>query len=307
MKIKTILLTGANGFIGSHVAEHLIKNGFQIIALVRAESDLSLCRDFIKDLVLLDFNSQDLQKSISEYKPTCLIHAAWEGVSTVQRNDWNIQVKNVTLTTKLLTLANTSGVKKIIAFGSQAEYGNFNGRISENYPAKPNAAYGSVKIAAFQILKTFCELNNLKYYWLRLFSLYGSREKEEWLIPSVIRNACNNIQMDLTACDQYYDYLYIKEFCRAIKLAIESESESGIFNIGSDTSIKIKDLVESIRKKINPTVQFNYGKLPYRPGQNMHIEGDSGKFYKQFNFEPHTDLDHNLDEILPYYIKKYSK
>ena len=307
MKIKTILLTGANGFIGSHVAEHLIKNGFQIIALVRAESDLSLCRDFIKDLVLLDFNSQDLQKSISEYKPTCLIHAAWEGVSTVQRNDWNIQVKNVTLTTKLLTLANTSGVKKIIAFGSQAEYGNFNGRINEDYAPRPNSAYGAAKIATLDMLKSFCQVNLIKFYWLRLFSFYGIREKEDWLIPSVIKNACNNIKMDLTGCEQRYDYIYIKDFCCALQKSIESESESGVFNLGSNTSVKIKDLIENIRVRINPDVQFNYGALPYRPDQNMHIEGDSGKFYKQFNFKLDSDLEHNLNEIIPYYINNYKK
>lgn len=300
-----MLLSGATGFLGSHLAEHLSLNGYQVLALVRNSSDLSRCKEFINDnLVFINTDVVNYKESIAKYRPTFFIHTAWQGVSLEGRNDQNLQEKNITLTKNLLLLVKELGIKKIIALGSQAEYGNFTGRIKEEVECNPFTPYGSAKIAALNMLRSFCELNAINWFWIRIFSIYGIREKKEWLIPSLIKSILNDKPLDLTGGEQRYDYLYAKDFCSAIVKVLETDSESGIFNLSSNSSMQLKVLVEKIKKIANPNAVLNFGALPYRPDQLMHMEGDSTKFNQRFDFHITSSLDDNLKQIVNYYKAK---
>ncbi len=306
MKSTSILLSGATGFLGSHLADDLSFNNFKVIALIRNASDLSRCNEFKNDnLVFVNTDSENYKELIRKHQPTIFIHSAWNGVSSDGRSDWNIQIENISMTTRLLVLAQELHIKKIIAFGSQAEYGNFKGRINEDAICNPASAYGAAKLATLEILKSFSELHSINWFWLRLFSVYGTREGNDWLIPSVIRNAFYNKPMDLTGCEQRYDYIYAKDFSKAIIKILETENESGIFNLSSDSSMKLKDMIEKIKDIINPKAVLNLGVLPYRPNQVMHMEGDSSKFNKQFNFEVKSRFDANIKDIVNYYHVKH--
>lgn len=302
---QTVLLSGATGFLGSHLAEDLSLNNFKVIALIRNKSDLFRCNEFKNDnLIFINIDSENCKELIQMHQPSIFIHSAWNGVSAKGRNDWNIQVENITLTTRLLVLANELKIKKIIAFGSQAEYGNFNGRINEDVVCNPNSAYGAAKLATLEILKSFCELHSMNWYWFRLFSVYGTREGNDWLIPSVIHNTFHNKQMDLTGCEQRYDYIYVKDISQAIIKVLEAENETGIFNLSSNSSRQLKEMIEKIRTIVNPNVVLKFGALPYRHNQVMHMEGDSSRFNKQYNFEVKSRFDANIEDIINYYLAK---
>lgn len=308
MDPKTILLTGATGFIGSHLAEDLSLNNYRVIALIRNSSNLWRCKGFESDnLVYVYLNTPNLADEIQKYNPTALIHSAWGGVSMNARNDWNTQVENIVFSVQAYTLAHELGIKKIISLGSQAEYGNFNCRVNENAACDPVTAYGASKLATLEIFKSFCELYSINWFWFRLFSLYGTRENSEWLISSAVNNMYHNKPMDMTACEQRYDYLYIKDFTKAIIQVLKTESESGIFNLSSNSSIKLKELIEKIRMLVNPDAILNFGALPYRSNQVMQMEGDSTKFNKQFNFAIKSGFDANMKEVINYCIEKFKK
>ena len=308
MKPDSILLSGATGFLGGHFAEYFSLKGYKVIALVRNSSDLSACNEFLNDnIIFINTDSANYKELIREHNPKTFIHSAWGGVTAKGRNDWNVQAENILMTIRFLVLAEELKIKKIISFGSQAEYGNFNGRIKEDAVCNPVSAYGAAKLAALDILKSFCDLHSINWFWLRLFSLFGTRENNEWLIPSVINNLIANKPMDMTACEQRYDYLYIKDFCKAIEKVIEIKSESGIFNLGSNTSFQLKEMIEKIKTLVNPKGVLNIGALPYRHNQVMHMEGDSKKFMQQFNFTIASDFDRNLKEVVNYYMNKNKK
>lgn len=305
MKSTTVLLSGATGFLGSHLAEDLSLNNIKVIILFRSKSDLSRVNEFKNDnRIFVNIDSNDFKEAIDQYKPDCFIHSAWQGVSVKERNDWNIQVENIVLTTRLLVLAQELKIKKVISFGSQAEYGSFNGRIKEDTVCNPIGAYGISKLATLEILRSFCELHSINWFWLRIFSLYGTRDKKEWLIPSVIHNAFHNKPMDLTACEQRYDYMYTKDFSRAIIKVLATKNESGIFNLSSNSSMQLKGMIEKIRNHVNPKAILNFGALAYRPGQIMHMEGDSTKFNEKFSFQVESQFEKNIEQIANYYKNK---
>lgn len=305
-KMKTVLVTGATGFLGSHIAEELVKRGFQVVALKRSTSNLWRCKEFNEQIRWIDCdNLIDAESEIINSNPVILIHAAWNGVKASDRDNWIEQETNLSFLVSLLEIAKKAKISKIIALGSQAEYGNFEGYINEDYKCNPNNAYSSIKVCASTILKSCAEQNEIDWYWVRIFSVFGPREEKNWLIPATINNLLEKKMMELTPCEQKYDYLYIKDFASGILSIIEKTSAvSGIYNMSSSTSIKIKDILSFLEGKISPKQKLlHIGALPYRLNQVMHMQGNSDRFFQTFNFKPKSNIYEGLEETLDYYRK----
>jgi nucleoside-diphosphate-sugar epimerase len=304
LKPQAILLTGATGFIGAQLAKDLCVNGFVVVAAVRKDSNTYRFKDFSNEnLHFINIDTPTFKAELEKHQPTCLIHSAWEGVSAKDRASWSVQAKNIQWTVSLLELAKGVGIRRVISFGSQAEYGAFEGRINEDRICKPNSAYGAAKLASLDILSAFCDLNSIEWLWFRLFSVYGFYEGKDWLIPSVISNAYFNKSMDLTLCEQRYDYLHSRDLSQAIINVLRDQSGiSGVFNLSSNGSIPLKHIIHRIKNRINPEALLNIGALPYRPNQVMHMEGDSSRFNHQFNFNIESDFDSKLNEVVDHWV-----
>lgn len=299
-----ILLSGITGFVGSHLAENFSKK-YSVIGLVRNNSDLWRYNE-IKNPNIRLINQDDEQQlsELKQFTPTVFVHAAWGGVPAGKRDDWYAQSENILLTTRLLQLAHSVGIKHFISFGSQAEYGVFSGRVNDDHPCQPVTAYGVAKLAALKVIEAFCTQHNMNWNWFRLFSIYGTRESMNWLIPSVIKNALLNKNMEMTLCEQRYDYLSGTDLSTAVEKVIENQPENGTFNLSSNRSIALRTIVEKIIDKTNTEGKFQFGALPYRPNQVMHMEGNSERFFNTFHFQPESDWDIEIQKLIAYYRPK---
>ena len=298
-----ILITGATGFLGVHIAEMLIANGYEVFATKRTTSNLDNCISFVDKIEWIDIENINWEKVLAEISPEIIIHSMWIGVDAMNRDDWKQQIQNITLTENLLSAAAKASVKKIIGLGSQAEYGNFSKKISENAKLIPTSAYGVIKNTCADMTRVYCESNEIKWYWLRLFPLFGEKESSKWLIPSVIRSIQTQKSMDFTAGEQRYAYLYVKDFAQTILTLIKSSGASGVYNISSSNPQPLKNIITEIRDILNPSFQLNFGALPYRNGQSMHIEGDVSKFEKMIGAVYTSDFQENLKRTIDYYIQ----
>ena len=302
-----ILITGISGFLGSQIAKQLISQGHKIIATKRPSSNLWRCEDYANKVNWVNINEVNWQNKIIELHPEIIIHTAWSGVSANDRDDWDIQFSNIDFTLKLLQIAKQCKLKKFIGFGSQAEYGNFSGIVDENYPLKPNSAYGSSKIAVCQIIKCFCSINEINWYWIRLFSFFGELESNTWLIPTLINKISSLQKMDMTPGEQKYAYMYVGDLAKIIGKIVEVDISSGIYNISSAKAISLLDLTNEILGIINPVEsQINFGAIPYRPNQSMHIQGSISKLEKELG-EKIVELDFNdsLSKVVNYKLNKH--
>jgi nucleoside-diphosphate-sugar epimerase len=296
-----IVVTGATGFLGSHIAEALLKDKHQLMLTKRESSDLWRCASFADRCQWTNTDNEHWEEDIRSFNPSVIIHAAWDGVSTDFRENWISQLTNLFFQQKLLSIASEAGVELIIGIGSQAEYGEFNGCVDELYPANPTSAYGAVKLCALTTLKAFCEQNNIRWYWFRLFSCFGERESENWLIPSTIKKMLTSDDMDLTAGEQKYSYLYIKDVARLFNTAVNSHAENGVYNISSATQRSLKEVLTLIREYINPSFNLNWGSLPYRKDQSMLNGGNMQKTNHAFHFTESNDWEQNLYKTIEYY------
>lgn len=299
---KKVFITGITGFLGSQIAEELINDGYELIAIKRNTSDLSRCKEFLDDVKWLDI-SGSWEEEVINLKPQIIIHSAWEGVGAVDRDNWKVQMNNVHFTLKLLSLAKEINVEKFIGFGSQAEYGAFSGIIDENFAINPNSAYGLSKNLCSQTIKVFCEQHNIDWYWLRLFSFFGEKEASNWFIPTLIKNISENKPMDMTPGEQRYAYMYIGDLAKIIAKIVNSSVVSGIYNLSSKDSVSLKEIVKKIIDIIKPEKStVNFGAMPYRENQPMLIQGTVSKLEAEIGVFSETSLDVNLKNVVEYLI-----
>jgi nucleoside-diphosphate-sugar epimerase len=289
MKKNTIVITGANGFIGANIAMHFLSKGYKVIGLVRSASNLSRCAAFIENagFTLFYYEDVNLAEQLKAQTDLVLIHTAWQGVTAQERIDWSIQFKNLDLGFNLLQLAKECSFTTMIGLGSQAEYGSFEGRIDENYPCNPNTAYGLNKYMLSQLWSRFCEENNIQWYWLRLFSVYGLMEDEHWFITNLITRLQKNEDIALTGGEQQYDYLFVEDLAKNIEALINANAggSSGVYNLSANQSIQLKEVAGMVKELIPSKGELLFGKIPYRENQIMHMEGNSEKFKTQFGLK----------------------
>ena len=302
---KVILLTGATGFLGSQIADVLVNNDIQLVALKRKNSDCYRCNSFKNKINWVDIDAEGYWKGkVINLRPTHIIHCAWIGVEAHERNNIKTQIQNISFLSDLLEISRVMKLIQFISLGSQAEYGILNSKVSEDSIVKPVSSYGATKVASQQILRTFCNSNKIKWIWLRLFSFIGEYENKNWLIPSLIDNIIKGKVMDMTAGEQKYSYMFAKDFALIILKIINSNVESGVYNVSGDELISLKELVNLIGEKLNFSPKINWGALPYRLNQSMHIEGNTSELKNQIGDYKLTSISNTLDRVIIHYNNK---
>jgi nucleoside-diphosphate-sugar epimerase len=297
-------VTGGTGFIGSYLVKRLVDMGYNVLCLRRKTSNLEKLDGYDSKVEWVNVD-EDWKKCFMDFAPFIVYNLAWNGVSASDRILWDKQVCNIDMQQELLDVSLTAGVKKIVGVGSQSEYGNFENKIDESYPLNPKTAYAAAKVAALTIMKAFCEINNIAWYWFRVFPIFGPHESENWLIPKLIKSICTNTYMDLTPGEQKLAYLYVGECANAIASPISVDGHCGIYNICADNPMPLKKIVEMIRNQIDPSFKLNFGALPYRYGQSMYMEGDTSSLRENL-YPLRTDTyEQKMKETIQYYVNKY--
>jgi nucleoside-diphosphate-sugar epimerase len=286
-----------------------LSNGYDVYATHRTSSSFAKCKDFKDKINWINADFIDWKNKIKEINPDQLIHVSWDGLDEENRNNWEKQIGNFWLSREYFDLAKENGIKKVIALGSQAEYGAYAHQVDETALPIPNDAYGAIKTLTANYLRILFENSGTAWYWIRVYSVFGEGENDNWLIPSVIHKLINHEPIHLTSCEQHYNYLYIEDFVNQL-LAIVTckENKSGIYNLCNSESISLKELLIRIADTMKVSTDFlKFGMLSLRPGQNMFISGDPKKFLASFDISEYkfTGLDKGLQNTVDHYKKYY--
>jgi nucleoside-diphosphate-sugar epimerase len=282
-----ILITGATGFIGSNIAKKLVEIGSEVYATRRSASSFQRCVSFKDRVNWINTDESGWKDQIRSIKPDQLIHAAWSGIESDHRNNWDLQIANFHFAKELFDLAKDCGVKKVIALGSQAEYGNHDQPLNEETCPVPVDAYGAVKTLTAHYLRNVAFGTSTEWYWIRVFSVFGDEDNPNWLIPFVIGKLLKNEIVPLTECNQEYDYIYIEDFSDQLMSVIQCpDNKSGIYNLCSSEPVILREILLNIADLTGvPHSLLKFGEVPRRPGQIMRIKGDNSKFREYFSIE----------------------
>lgn len=287
-----ILVTGSSGFIGSAITHGLLKSNHVVFCFLR---DTTVKASFAENQFFV--NENDLLNMEFE-QIDCIIHTAWGSVRGEDRNDDSLQELNLNFSIKIADLAVKLKVKKFIAFGSQAEYGIIKNPIDENTTFNPNTAYGKFKLITKNYLSEFLEKNEISFFWLRLFSVYGLNDYKYSLIMSTIYSLLKDENVSLTQCNQYWDFLNIKDVVNLVLIIIEKSSISGEFNIAFGKSKILKEFVLEIGDLIKSKGKLDFGTIPYNDFNNISLVVNNNKVISTFGWKPKIDFNTGISEII---------
>lgn len=294
-----VVITGATGFIGSAILEEFLRVDAQVIVLLREESDCQRIssKTGFESLIYHSLSDQNIIEDIKAFQPNIFIHCAWRGVSGDERNEDFQIVDNIPLTLDSVKLAKVTGCKQWIGLGSQAEYGNQNRVLDEGAPLLPTTIYGRAKLSAGIAALALCDTYGITGTWMRVFSTYGPGDAPYWFIPYVLKEFMANRVPKLTGCEQLWDYLHVSDAARAI-VAVALNGAGGIFNLGSGTALQLKDYIELMRISVRSSLSPEYGAIPYRNDQVMHLQADISKLEKEVGWHPIIQFGEGIDGVV---------
>ncbi len=298
------LVTGASGFIGSHLARFLLGQGCQVGILVRPQSNLWRIQDIAKDLQFLTGDLTQVgqvAKELGRFAPDVVFHLGWYGVAGTRRNDASQIDRNLYGSVNLIHAASQAGCRCWIGLGSQAEYGVHNAVISEETLPQPQTLYGVTKLCTGLLGRKLCEEYGMRFGWLRLFAAYGPMDDPNYLIPYVIHTLLKGDKPALTSGEQCWDYLYVRDVVTAIWSLATSPEAHGIFNLGSGAAVNVRYLVKCISDLINPDLPIGFGELAYAPDQIMLLQADIRRLIRATNWVPAVSLAQGLQETVSWY------
>jgi len=309
-----VLITGATGFLGSWVVEQLVDGPGvaptgatgDIAVLLRPGADTWRIAPFLDRLRVIegDLASPEspppLAAALAAFRPDAVAHLAWQGVAGADRNS-PVQWRNIPATLQLAELCAAAGARHFIGLGSQAEYGPCNAVIDENTPERPTTLYGASKLATARVAQRLCEIQGMRFAWLRLFSSYGPRDNPSWMIPGLIRSLLAGEVPQVTLAEQRWDYIHVADAAAAVVAVLRTPGASGIFNLGSGNAPPLRDVIGKLRDLVDPRAQVAFGAVPYRPDQVMHLQADIRRLSGATGWRPVVALDDGLRETVQWF------
>ncbi|OPJ57384.1 NAD-dependent epimerase/dehydratase family protein [Clostridium chromiireducens] len=297
------MITGATSFIGIHLIKEYLKNDFNVIAIARPNSK-NLNRlpksDF---LTVIEIDMSEIEKiteKIKLKKADIFYHLAWNGTRLPYRNDAAIQEKNYYAAINAMKAAKLLGCDTFIGSGSQAEYGKCIGKISETHSLKPIDEYGKAKLKAYETLNQIAAENNIKFIWARIFSVYGIYDYEKTLVMSTFYKMMKNENIQLTRCEQMWDFIYVEDLARAMYLLANTSCADGIYNIASGESRRLKEFLIDMKNVCKSKSKLQFGAIPYNNEMVMSFEALVDKLKQNTGWECNVKFKEGIKRILEF-------
>ncbi|MDD2228146.1 MAG: NAD-dependent 4,6-dehydratase LegB [Candidatus Cloacimonetes bacterium] len=309
-----VLVTGADGFIGSHLTEALLKEGHHVRALAQYNSfnywgwlediesqarlevvtgdvrDPNYCREICKDVDTV-------------FHLAALIAIPYSYVAPDSYIDTNVKG-----TLNICQAARDSGAKRILVTSTSEVYGTAQYvPINEKHPMQPQSPYSASKIGADAIAMSFYNAFKLPITIVRPFNTYGPRQSARAVIPTIISQIASGMQeIKLGDLSPTRDFNYVSDTCRGyLELAKCDKAIGEAVNIGSNYEISIKDTLELIKNIMNSDVRFITDEQRIRPGGSevFRLWCDNTKIRSLTGFEPKYSIRAGLEKTVEWFTK----
>ena len=269
-----ILVTGANGYVGSKVVKQLCDFNVDVIATDFDNSNIDSRATFVKSDI---FEEKENWMEFFNNPDICL-HLVWRDgfIHNSSKHSEDLP-KHIKFLTNLID----HGIKKIVSMGTMHEVGYHEGAIDEFTPCNPQTPYAIAKNELRKYLESYCKSKGCKFQWLRGFYLYGD-DKYGNSIFCKLRQAVveGKKTFPFTSGKNKYDFIHIDEFAKQVAKCTMQDDVLGIINCCSGKPVSLAEQVEWYIKYNDLPISLEYGKYPDRPYDSPCIYGDSTKIEK---------------------------
>ncbi len=296
-----VLVTGVDGFIGSHVAEHLKANGHEVLGFCRTKPEIDLDYFLIGDL---------RENDVAERLKVVL-----KKVDSIQHIAANADVwdphpdlfhTNIHGTWELLDYARWSDASFVFT-SSSAVYGNTPAPNKEDGPTNPNNNYALTKLVMEKMIESYSKVFGLKGVALRYFNTYGTREHTKGKTASIpyqfLRQAMGGKISIYGDGKQKRDFICVKDTVRANAMAMVKAKGFEIINMGSGTAIEFNDVANMAQQIVSNGTTIEHVDNPLKNGYQLYTQADMSKAKEKLDFVPQVSLNEGMKWMHDYYSR----
>ena len=271
---KTILVTGANGYIGQKVVKQLLDLGLNVFAADLVVDGIDPRADRLQ--ANLFENSEEIIKRVDQID-TCL-HLAW-------RNGFNhfalSHIDDLPGHFRFISSLLEAGLKHIAVQGTMHEVGYWEGRIDENTPTNPISYYGVAKNALRQLTSLMAKKNEATFQWLRAYYILGDDKRNHSIFTKILEaEERGDTTFPVTSGKNAFDFIEVDELASQIALSISQSDVTGIINTCTGKATTLREKVEEFIATRGLKIKPQFGAFPDRPYDSPIVYGDNTKIQK---------------------------
>lgn len=264
--MEPIIVTGADGFIGTHLLKSLNMMGIPVFALIMRESTTKgriTSLDHVK-IIECNFSRLDEVEALLPRRAMAFYHFAWAGVAPESRSSMELQQQNIALALSATSLAGRLQAQRFILPGSTMEY-LYSGKPINRYALPtPENSYGAAKLASRYLCEALAHEMELPFIYTVATGVYGEGRRDNnvisYTINALLRNQCPH----LTRLEQCWDYIHINDLVKALCLIGQHGKSGAFYTIGHGDNWPLIQYIREIHAQIDETLPLGIGDIPYR-------------------------------------------
>ena len=270
--MQNVIITGADGFVGSYTVKKFLDEGMTVLALDLPEKPNRLKEH--KNLTYISCDISDpkkLVKMLPVNKYDTFVHFAWAGSAGTARRDYNVQMKNALTTVECVKAAKELGCSRFVCAGSIMEYEVEATVHTQGSRPGMGYIYGMGKHIAHCMCKSVAANIGIDLVWPMITNAYGVGELSPRFVNTTIRKIINNEPLQFTAATQNYDFVYVTDVANAFYLIAKNGRPFCEYMIGSGDAKPLKEFILEMQQALAPDAVPLFGDIPFT-GTNMPLE-----------------------------------
>lgn len=277
--MKSVIVTGSNGFVGRALVHRLISEGVHVTGI-----DIHPTSNFGSRSNLFTYLSIDLDKidssMVIDANADVLFHLAWAGSAGEKRTDYQLQLKNAELVMRVIKLVHDIGCAKIVVAGSIMEYETFYATFNKHSRPGLGYIYGSGKLVAHTMGKALAADLNVDLVWGMITNTYGPGEDSPRFINTTLKKIIHRDELLFTSATQNYDFVYIDDVALAFSLLGRYGQAFCEYIIGSSDPKPLRSYIEEMVSTVALGYPMSFGNIPFT-GVNLPLSIFDGSLLKE--------------------------
>ena len=257
--MKKVLVTGANGFIGSSLIKKMIANNIEVVAV-----DITFAGNRLPDSNLITKVESGVEAALAEKIPAgeydAFYHLAWKGVNGAEKADPSVQIANIQMAVDCANICKQLNVKKLLCAGTVAENATFS--LPELAKTSGGMMYGVAKHACRLILEDYCKNIGQQFVWMQFSNIYGVGNKTGNLVSYTLGELLAGKEATFGPAIQPYDFIYVDDLIEAVYRLGANDTKKSFYYIGSGSPRILKDYLLRIGELVSCADKVGIGIRP---------------------------------------------
>ena len=298
--MNAVVITGADGFIGSHLAYYFSVQDYKVYAVIMPESLTKARITNMEHIEIVEGYLSDYQSLAARLPngPTALVHLAWNGVAPEARDIIEIQMQNIELSLSAVRLAHLIHAQRFIIPGSTSEYSYCGQLINETALPSPQNAYGAAKISTRYLCAALCKKLKLPCIYAVITGIYGADRSDNNVITYCVKQLLQKKEPEFTKLEQLWDYIHIDDLVHALFLVATKGKDGAFYSIGHGDNWPLYNYINIIRNRIDPALPLGIGKIPYMSDTLPSSCIDLTSIQEDTGFIPRISFEDGIESVI---------